>query len=146
MVAAYMMSTCNGGCEYSSLYCLTSTSLPVLSLSQRSISVRCSTRSTRTPGHLVMMTLIYASATPSHIPSLVHVTHARDRNGFRTIPIAVLSPNPCAYVSDLSWTDYSANCTQVMDAMESVSCCYKESIAFDMITGPVGSPTLSLPK
>jgi hypothetical protein len=92
------------------------------------------------------MTLIYASATALHIPSLVHVPHAKDQDGFRTIPIAVLSPNPCAYVSDLSWTDYSANCTQVMDAMESVSCCYKESIAFDMITGPVGSPTLSLPK
>ncbi|KAH9988660.1 hypothetical protein BJV77DRAFT_1069924 [Russula vinacea] len=44
----------------------------------------------------------------------VHVMHARDRSGFRMIPIAVLPPNPRAYVSDLSWADYKYNCTNVL--------------------------------
>jgi hypothetical protein len=96
---------------------------------------------------MAMMVLIYASATPLHIPSSVHVTHAKDRDGFRTIPIAVLSPNPCVYVSDLSWADYNANCIAIEDPPQFVSfLLLQRSIAFDMITGPVDSPTLSLPE
>jgi hypothetical protein len=143
-VAAFMMSTCSGGCE--SLYCLTSVSHLISSLSQRSLSMRFPARATRTRGQAVLTTPICASATPSHIPSLVHVTHAKERNGFRTIPITVLSINPWAYVSDLSWAEYKYNCTTVLVPSESVFCCCRESIALDLIIGPAGSLTLSLPE
>jgi hypothetical protein len=101
---------------------------------------------TRTRGPAVLTTLICASATPSHIPSLVHVTRARDRRGFRTIPIVVLPPKSRAYVSDLSWAEYKYNCTNILLPQLSVSCYCRESIAFDMIIDPAGSPTLSLPE
>ena len=87
--------------------------------------MRFPVRATRTRGPAVLTTPICASATPSHIPSLVHVTHARDRSGFRTIHIAVLPPNPRAYVSDLSWAEYKYNCTNVLLPQLSVSCCYR---------------------
>ncbi|KAH9992132.1 hypothetical protein BJV77DRAFT_453790 [Russula vinacea] len=72
-VAAFMMSTCNGGS-------FTINALPGPSYSYS--------------GPAVLTTLICASATPSHIPSLVHVTHARDRSGFRTIPIVSFPRTP----------------------------------------------------
>jgi hypothetical protein len=109
--------------------------------------MRFPARATRTRGPPVLTTPICASATPSHIPSSVHVTHARDRNGFRTIPIAaVLFPNPWAYVSDISYAEYVYNCTNILLPQLSVSCCRGEFIAFDMIIGPAGSPTLSPPE
>jgi hypothetical protein len=106
--------------------------------------MRCPAQTMHTQAPTVLTTLICAGATPSHIPSLVHVMHARDRSGFRMIPIAVLPPNPRAYVSDLSWADYKYNCTNVLLPQLSVSCCCGISIAFDMIIGSAGSPTLFL--
>lgn len=53
------------------------------SLLQRSPSIPCRW-ATRTGGQVALTTAICASATPSYIISLVHVTHARERNGFRT--------------------------------------------------------------
>ena len=62
-----------------------------------------------------MMTATCASATLSPIPSLVPVKHARELNhGFRMIPIDELFPNPWAYESDLSWTEYRHNCTNTL--------------------------------
>ena len=85
-VAAYLMSTCNGGCELSSLLCPcinASSSLVVSSLSQHSASMLWPPDTT-TRGQVVMMTPICASATLSHIPSLVHVSHAKEKSGSRT--------------------------------------------------------------
>jgi hypothetical protein len=83
-VAAYLMSTCNGGCELSySLLCPCIFDLVVSSFSQHSPS-KSWPRDTTTRGQAVMMTAICASATASHIPSLVRVSHAKEKNGFRT--------------------------------------------------------------
>jgi hypothetical protein len=52
---------------------------------------------------------------------------------FVRFPLLSFPQNPCAYVSDLSWTEYISNCTEVELASTSVSCCCRESFAFDMI-------------
>jgi len=96
-VAAYLMSTCNGGCELSSLLCPcinASSSLVVSSLSQHSASMLWPPDTT-TRGQVVMMTPICASATLSHIPSLVHVSRAKEKSGFHGRNICITAPRFC---------------------------------------------------
>ncbi len=56
-----------------------------------------------------------ASATPSYIPSSVHVKHAREENGLSTaIPLVILFLNFWAHISDISYKEYVHNCTKVL--------------------------------
>ena len=81
------------------------------SLLQRSPSHPCR-MATRTMGQVALTPAICASATPSHIPSLVHVTHARDRCGLRTIATDFLFRSLDLPI--LSWATYAHNCTKVL--------------------------------
>ena len=67
-----------------------------------------------TRGQMVLTTLICASVTLSHTPSLVHVTHAKELIGLSTIFINIFFLDLWAYVFDLSWDEYKYNCTDVM--------------------------------
>lgn len=64
-------------------FVLASSSLVVSSLSQHSASKHWP-RDTTTRGQAITRALICASATPSHIPFLAHVSHAKEKSGFRT--------------------------------------------------------------
>ncbi len=75
-IAAHLLARCHNGCELSPLFCLASARIVVSPLSQ-GILFRNSARGNRT-GLLTSVTS--ASATPSYIPSLVHVKHARVEN------------------------------------------------------------------
>jgi hypothetical protein len=114
-VAAYLMSTCNGGCELnSSLLCpCVFEACRLISISQHSPSKRWP-RDTTTRDQAVMMIPICASATPSCIPSSVHVSHAREKSGFRTVSLRCPFQTTWAYVSDLRWPKYMNNCTNVL--------------------------------
>ena len=81
------------------------------SLFQHSPSIPCR-RATRTGGQVALTTAIYASATPSHTPSLVHVTHARETAGFRTTVADFLFKSLDS--TFLSYATYAHNCTKVM--------------------------------
>ena len=138
-VAAYLLSTCHGGCELSSLLCLASVRLVVSSLSQRFLSQHLP-RGART-GMLTRTT--YASATPSYIPSLVHVKHAKRENGFSTIP-------SLSFFS-IYWLTYLTLAIRNMWNTAKKFCLpgsefpvASESIAFDMMIGFAASLTLSL--
>jgi hypothetical protein len=115
-VAAYLMSTCNGGCKLSSSLlcpCIFELVVSSESLSQHSPSTRWP-RDTTTRGQVVMMTPICASATPSHIPSLVHVSHAKEKSGCRTDPPSLSFSNHLGLCIDLRWPKYTHNCTKVL--------------------------------
>jgi hypothetical protein len=90
-IAAYLMSTCNGGCELSHLVLFYIHEPLFPYLLQRSPLMRCPWI-TRTGGQAVLTTAICANVTPSHIPSLVHVTYVKENNGSRTLPISNLCP------------------------------------------------------
>ena len=90
---------------------LASTNLANSSLFQRSPSIPCR-RATHTGGQVALTTEICASATPSYIPSLVHVTHARERSGLRTIATNFLFRSLDLPI--LSYATYAHNCTRVV--------------------------------
>jgi len=81
---------------------LPSTNLADSSLLQRPPSIPCR-QVTRTGGQVVLTTPICASATPSYIPSSVHVTHARERSGLRTIATDFFFQIPGPYLSLAGW-------------------------------------------
>jgi hypothetical protein len=94
-----------------SLPVLASTNLADSSLLQRSPSIPCR-RATRTGGQVVLTVPICASATPSYTPLLVHVTHARERSGLRTIATDFLFRSLELHI--LSYATYAHNCTKVL--------------------------------
>jgi hypothetical protein len=116
-VAAYMMSTCHGGCKlFTYLFCLAlalAANLIVSYLFQRSQSKRCH-RDTTTLADIVLRPLTCACAAPSNIHSEVHVTDARDQIGLGTIHVVFLFSNARAYVSAIRWTKYAYNCTKTV--------------------------------
>lgn len=107
-VAAYLLSTCHGGCELSTLFCPVSARLVVSNLSQRFLSQDLP-RGERT-GMLPRPTC--ASATPSYIPSLVHVKHAKVENGLSTIP-SLSFFNFMAHIL-CSYKEYVKYCAKVL--------------------------------
>ena len=108
-VAAYLLSTCHGGCELSFLFCLASVRLVVSSLSQRIISQLLARRGTS----LIARTAS-ASATPSYIPSSVHVRHAKVESIPSTILSLSLPSNSLAHIFDISYKEYVKYCSKVL--------------------------------
>ena len=56
----------------------------------------------------------YANATPSCIPSLVHVKHAKVENGLSTIPSLSFLFNFLAHIFDISYKEYVKYCEKVL--------------------------------
>ena len=75
---------------------------------------------------------ICAGATPSHIPSLVHATHAREKNGFRMIPTFSSFSIPGLMYLTLAGRNISTTARRFYFPQREYS---SESIAFDMIIG-----------
>ena len=90
-IRAWLQRTCSrhaaGG--VSIINHLASTNIDESSLLQRSLCLPYQ-RDTRTRDQPVLTTLICASVIPSHTPSSVHVMHAKEMIGFRTILIGAL--------------------------------------------------------
>ena len=113
-VAAYLMSTCNGGCELSSSLLCPYIFEPCRLISSQHSASKLWPRDTTTRGQTVMMTPICANATPSHIPSLVHVSHAKEKSGSRTDSLRYPFQITWPYVSDLRWQKYMQNSSKVL--------------------------------
>jgi hypothetical protein len=87
-VTAYMMATCDGGSESSGLFPIVCASGPCghwSYLFQITHFLRCPQETCTTMARTVVPTPTCAIAIPSHIRSLVHVVHAKDRNGIRAV-------------------------------------------------------------
>jgi len=54
-----------------------------------------------------------ASATPSYIPSLVHVKHAKAENGPSMIPSLSLHSISFAHIFDISYKEYVKYCSKL---------------------------------
>ena len=102
VVAAFLLSTCGGGCQYYYLLCLSFGLFPSTKFADSSLFQRLPSfpyrRVTRTGGQVVLTAPICASATPSYTPSSVHAMHARERSGLRTIATDLFFQIPGPYL------------------------------------------------